>query len=253
MKKISKTLTILLITSLTVLSCSDDDESNDIANGNDDSNDASYPTGTVHCDPNNITKVVDVTNPTTGKVWMDRNLGASQVATSSTDAAAYGDLYQWGRAADGHQCRDSETITTLSSTDQPGHGDFIISSFEANFDWRSPQNDNLWQGVNGTNNPCPSGYRLPTEAELDNERLSWSELNRSSAFASPLKWTVGGHRRYSFGDFEGIRDTDSGGYYWGSTISSSGTRSTLLMILPGIAITSSEGRAYGCSVRCIKD
>ncbi|WP_372934176.1 hypothetical protein, partial [Mariniphaga sediminis] len=42
----------------------------------------------------------NVTNATTGKTWMDRNLGASQVATSSTDIAAYGDLYQWGRAAD---------------------------------------------------------------------------------------------------------------------------------------------------------
>lgn len=44
----------------------------------------------------------NVTNATTGKVWMDRNLGASQVATSSTDANSYGDLYQWGRAKDGH-------------------------------------------------------------------------------------------------------------------------------------------------------
>ncbi|PKG42563.1 hypothetical protein, partial [Psychroflexus sp. MES1-P1E] len=35
----------------------------------------------------------DVTNPITGEIWMDRNLGASQVATSSIDAAAYGDLY----------------------------------------------------------------------------------------------------------------------------------------------------------------
>ena len=39
----------------------------------------------------------------TGKIWMDRNLGATQAATSSTDAASYGDLYQWGRAADGHE------------------------------------------------------------------------------------------------------------------------------------------------------
>jgi hypothetical protein len=30
----------------------------------------------------------------TGKVWIDRNLGASRVATSSTDALAYGDYYQ---------------------------------------------------------------------------------------------------------------------------------------------------------------
>ena len=30
---------------------------------------------------------------TAGKIWMDRNLGASQVATSLTDAASFGDLY----------------------------------------------------------------------------------------------------------------------------------------------------------------
>ena len=60
---------------------------------------SSYPSGTVHC-TGTPTAIVDVTNPTTGKTWMDRNLGASQVATSSTDANSYGDLYQWGRAAD---------------------------------------------------------------------------------------------------------------------------------------------------------
>ena len=56
---------------------------------------------------------------------MDRNLGATQAATSSTDVDAYGDLYQWGRFSDGHQCRTSATNPTLSSTDQPAHGDFI--------------------------------------------------------------------------------------------------------------------------------
>ena len=30
-----------------------------------------------------------------GQVWMDRNLGASRVATSFDDEEAYGDLYQW--------------------------------------------------------------------------------------------------------------------------------------------------------------
>ncbi|MFZ1451482.1 MAG: hypothetical protein WAT20_02205, partial [Ferruginibacter sp.] len=51
----------------------------------------------------------DVFNPITGKIWMDRNLGASRVATSSTDDLAYGDLYQWGRLTDGHQNRTSGT------------------------------------------------------------------------------------------------------------------------------------------------
>jgi hypothetical protein len=84
----------------------------------------------------------------TGKEWMDRNLGASQVATSSIDASAYGDLYQWGRLTDGHEKRTSGTTSTLSSTDDPGHGDFITPGSPP-WDWRSPQNDNLWQGVSG--------------------------------------------------------------------------------------------------------
>jgi hypothetical protein len=61
-----------------------------------------------------------------GSIWMDRNLGATQVATSSTDALAYGNLFQWGRGADGHQVRTSGTTTTLSSADQPGNSNFIL-------------------------------------------------------------------------------------------------------------------------------
>jgi uncharacterized protein (TIGR02145 family) len=129
-------------------------------------------------------------NPQTGKIWMDRNLGATRAATSSTDADAYGHLYQWGRASDGHQVRTSPTTSVLSSSDTPGHGSFILVANP--YDWRSPQNTNLWQEVNGTNNPCPNGYRLPTEAEWNAERASWSSNNSAGAFASPLKLPVAG-------------------------------------------------------------
>jgi hypothetical protein len=61
-----------------------------------------YPDGTVHCS-NTPTAVVAVLNPATRKIWMDRNLGANRAATSSTDTEACGDLYQWGRRADGLQ------------------------------------------------------------------------------------------------------------------------------------------------------
>src|SRR6056297_3172153 len=84
--------------------------------------------------------------------WLDRNLGASQVAGSSTDSDAYGDLFQWGRLDDGHQERTSSTTSTNSSSDDPEHSDFILEP-DSPFDWRVPQNDNLWQGVSGTNNP----------------------------------------------------------------------------------------------------
>ncbi|MCP4596812.1 FISUMP domain-containing protein, partial [Neptuniibacter sp.] len=123
-----------------------------------------------------------------GKTWMDRNLGASQVATSSTDVAAYGDLYQWGRVTDGHEKRTSSTTSTLSSSDTPGHGYFITSN-SSPYDWRSPKNDMLWQGVNGINNPCPGGYRLPTKAEWEDEIGDWISPDAAGAFASPLKLT----------------------------------------------------------------
>jgi uncharacterized protein (TIGR02145 family) len=206
-----------------------------------------YPAGTVHCA--GATTVIDVTNPTTGKIWMDRNLGATQVATSSTDVNSYGDLYQWGRRADGHQCRTSPTTATLSSVDQPAHGNFIVATWAPD-DWRSPQNANLWQGVNGINNPCPSGYRIPTETELDAERLSWSQNNSVGAFAAPLKWTMAGFRNHQNGSLENV---GAGCYYWSITVNGTGTR--YLVLDNSIATINVGGtpRSHGFTVRCVKD
>ena len=194
------------------------------------------------------TAVVDVTNPSTGKTWMDRNLGASRAATSSTDSEAYGDLYQWGRAADGHQKRNSPTTSSLSTSDTPGHGNFILSGSSANYDWRSPQNTNLWQGINGINNPCPSGYRLPTIAELDVEHQSWSSNNDAGAFASPLKLPMAGNRSSS-GLLYGVGYY---GNYWSST-PVDGDGSLYLYFGSSGAFMGSYGRASGNSVRCLKD
>jgi uncharacterized protein (TIGR02145 family) len=188
-----------------------------------------------------------VLNPTTNKTWMNRNLGATQVATSSTDQNAYGDLYQWGRRADGHQCRTSPTTGTLSSVDQPAHGSFIYAP-NAPYDWRSPQNANLWQGVNGVNNPCPSGYRLPTETELNNERLSWSSNNSAGAFSSPLKWPMAGYRYLGNGSLGSV---GTSGDYWSSTVS--GTLARSLNFGSSNANMNDYLRAYGFSVRCLKN
>ena len=203
-----------------------------------------YPSGSIFC-ASGPTEIVDVTNPTTGEIWMDRNLGATQAATSSTDANSYGDLYQWGRFSDGHQCRTSATTATLSSIDQPAHGDFIIGAAS---DWRSPQNDNLWQGVNGVNNPCPSGYRIPTESEINAERLSWYANTSAGALASPLKLPMAGGHDSALGSL-GAVGTD--GYYWSSTVSS--TFSRFLRFVSSNAGMYDVNRADGFSVRCLKD
>lgn len=179
-----------------------------------------------------------------GQIWMDRNLGAYQVATSSTDSLAYGDLYQWGRLSDHHEYRTSSTTSIVSSTNVPGHGSFIIGSA----DWGNPQNDNLWQEVSGVNNPCPTGFRLPTDTEWETERASWSSDDRAGAFASPLKLVTAGFRDYTNGT---VSNTGSHGLYWSSMVHGSSARYLGFSIVNADIV--STDRAIGLSVRCIKD
>jgi len=197
----------------------------------------------------------EVANHKTLKVWLDRNLGASQVAQSVTDFQAYGSLFQWGRAADGHQCIswiDNETGTpvngttyTTSSSNTPGHSLFI-KTVSSPADWRVPQNNTLW-GSSGTNNPCPTGFRIPTSAELNSERVSWNSQNAGGAFGSMLKLTMPGYREGDGNIYESGEATG----YWSSTVS--GTNATILWVETTGAFTLNEDRGIGYSVRCIKN
>jgi uncharacterized protein (TIGR02145 family) len=186
-----------------------------------------------------------------GRTWMALNLGASQVATSSADPASYGTLYQWGRPGDGHEYRSSPTATQLSNTDAPGHGRFILPPYEY-FDWRNPKNDNLWQGVGGINNPCPAGFRLPTAAEWETEKASWSSQNAAGAFASPLKLVLAGSRQFVPSDPGTVFSAGSMGLYWSSTVHYSGSRALQLDSMYA-SVDYFFWRAHGFSVRCIKD
>jgi uncharacterized protein (TIGR02145 family) len=195
-----------------------------------------------------------------GRIWMDRNLGASQVASSLTDHLAYGSLYQWGRGSDGHQLINwtdgttgvaANTFTsTLSTTDVPGNALFITNN-SYSISWRATQNDNLWQGVNGVNNPCPAGYRLPTETEWNAERLSWSSNNSAGAFASVLKLPMAGSRK-GLDPFAILSRTGVEANYWGSTVNSISACS--MYINSGwVYMPSFDSRQNGASVRCIKN
>lgn len=183
-----------------------------------------------------------------GRCWKDRNLGASRVATSSTDSAAYGDLYQWGRHGDGHQNRTSAITAVNSANDVPGHSDFITESLGP-YDWRDPQNHILWQGLGGVGNPCPQGFRLPTIQEWDHEMRSWGSNNATGAFASPLKLTLAGYRDKMDGSIDRAGIT---AYYWSSTVNGEWIYS--LGISTSTAhLVSYDYSAYGNSVRCVKD
>lgn len=177
-------------------------------------------------------------------VWMDRNLGALQIATGAADAAAYGALYQWGRGTDGHELRTSSTTTTLSASDTPGHGDFILATTTP-YSWRNPPKNTLWQGVTGINNPCPAGFRLPTQAEWGSEYSSWGGTSMTLAFASPLKLTATGYRDYYTG---AIYAAGIDGFYWSSTL----TGNQPYRFVSGSGMISTAP-ADGASVRCLQD
>ena len=187
-----------------------------------------------------------------GNCWLDRNLGASRVATSKTDASAYGWYYQWGRGTDGHQISTNGTTSTLSSLDIPGHSNFILNSTLPK-DWRNPQNNNLWQGFSGTNNPCPGGFRLPTQSEwlafitaIDSSDCINNNCD-DPFYASTLKLPVSGYRDGSSGSFSVQGGT---GFYWASDVR--GTWAYDLSFGWGGRTVRYDGRAFGFPVRCIK-
>ena len=136
-----------------------------------------------------------VTSPKTGKVWLDRNLGATQVATSSNDSAAYGDYYQWGRAKDGHQSPTPLLATQTPSSDiVSGNSKFIYGRA----DWTTADRSGALRKAawadGGKNDICPAGFSVPTEADLKKELGSSKKYSVSDAASSFLRIPVSGFR-----------------------------------------------------------
>jgi hypothetical protein len=195
---------------------------------------------------------------TDGNIWLQQNLGSDNVATSSTDALNYGDTFQWGRWADGHQQRNAATSPVPSPNDPTGLGggtpNFYISS------------PNWWAGAALTDNwnaatpaavtatsgcdPCKAlgtGWHLPAETEWAAIIASEAINSPATAFSSNLKLTTAGNRNSSGTfDFVGVR-----GYYWSSTTSTTGGK--YLYYSSAITNTSAGGlRGQGMSIRCLK-
>ena len=182
------------------------------------------------------------------KLWLDRNLGATRAAVAYNDSMASGDLCQWGRLADGHQKRDSDTTEQLSAGIVPGHDHFIASPLISD-DWLVVSDDSLWNGSDNTNCSCPEGWRVPTAGELAMEMNSWTPQNMDGAYASTLKWVASGNR-----DNHGTeRYSEYWSFIWSSTPATH--QDAYVLAIPGSlpAEIISSGRIYGLVVRCIRD
>ncbi|CAC9999732.1 hypothetical protein [uncultured Gammaproteobacteria bacterium] len=200
-----------------------------------------------------------VTSPKSGRVWLDRNLGARQVCTSSTDADCYGDYYQWGRAKDGHESSTSDTTKTrASSITTPAPNKFIINQDKGSTprDWAKGGIDKrgglrvaAWKD-GGVNDICPAGFSVPSINELKEDTVDFSVTNTATAFSSFLKLPAAGSRNGYSG---GLNDRGSETFLWMRVnVSAAADSDAMVVTSTGGAITN-RPRTKGGSIRCIKD
>ncbi len=187
-----------------------------------------------------------VTFPFTGKVWLDRNLGASQVCTAYNDTACYGDYYQGGRESDGHQVSNSATNGTRASAITSVGDKFWIELHYWENDWTTVDGNGAlrsanWSKTDGTS-VCPVGFRVPTETELANE------TSGATTFSNFLKFPSAGFRNNNGSMVR--QDLDAN--IW---VNSLGRWSNVrhLDIDSSNSVFKDLLRAYGLSVRCIRD
>lgn len=200
-----------------------------------------------------------------GRTWLNNNLGAdyanpaksaynpAQQATSGTDYNAYGSFFQFGRKADGHELINYTSSsagtpvngTTTTKSDEPANSLFITAAGPAN--WRVSGNGaaTLWNGVSSPNNPCPSGYRVPTLTEWTNlKNLAFTSAQ--TAANSALKIPYAGSRYYGDGNL-----TNTGNTF---AIFHCGSTTDYVSLNNGSTFFGNDTYlTAGRSVRCIKD
>jgi len=204
-----------------------------------------------------------------GGVWlpmMCHNLGADESKDPFTHSEAIlGDLYQWGRVADGHEKRTSAQVAgpaTAAELDGKGQvsasakkGKFLTAS--SPFDWRTPQDDTLWgngsqnQSVSkAANDPCPSGWKLPTQkqwAAIRSNNNTWTWTGSGYLVGEALYLPAAGSR----GSDGSLYDVGTGGYYWSSTVN--GAEAYRMQSSETGVGDGYVSRASGMSVRCISE
>ena len=196
----------------------------------------------------------------------------------STSRDIKGWLFQWGRAADGHQWRNDAAGRTaagpISLTTDAGvpagnaaYGKFITNTSTMPYDWRSPQNDIGWRHWPDADNVCPSGWNIPTADEWSSIFDAQQTHNAPDA-AIANTWTYisygfllkpDGITTSLFLPCAGLRNINGnvvnesyGGHYWSST--PTGSHASQLILSPDrVGATRPCRRGYGNSVRCKKD
>ncbi|MEP7374595.1 MAG: FISUMP domain-containing protein [Chitinophagaceae bacterium] len=208
-----------------------------------------------------------------GKKWLDRNLGAAQVAAAYDDYKGYGDLFQWGRPADGHQLINwtsptegtavNGTVSDVTATsDTPGHSNFIIPPYDYPLDWRSVNTGNRW--TTNPQAPCPAGWHVPTLAEWLAEVATTSGGTATSdgftemvSAYNKLKLTIAGFRGVDGPSTVSFDQTGRFGHYWSSSDHYNALGAyydgSAILVAPDGIYQGTGFKSEARPVRCLKD
>jgi uncharacterized protein (TIGR02145 family) len=208
-----------------------------------------------------------------GQIWLNNNLGANYTkvghanfdpvhqASTSTDYNAYGNLFQWGRQADGHErinwtsstagtpLAATSTTTTGVNTITPT-GSYIVATTSPN-DWYTPGTAGNKRWAIAVNDPCPVGFHVPTLAEWDIERKYWNITTGASAWGTTLRLTFASNREGN--KTGGFLFTGTRADYWTSTLDPSATNYAFRVIFGNSYLTHSSQLSTSMPVRCIKN
>ena len=212
-----------------------------------------------------------------GLKWATRNLDAhGKFVENPEDNGA---LFQWGRVGDGHEQPTSPRYPTDDASDENGvvsgtqnfdsngqvvnthaaYGKFI-KQVDDPWPWRLPKDDCLWNSgsestpVKTVNDPCPDGWRLPTQTEFATlGEGEWTSTPVAGCFignGDNLLFLPASGFRFCFNG--SVNSVGYSGSYWSST--TEGDLAYYLHIVNGSEVIHpnfTNARSNGFSVRCV--
>ena len=190
------------------------------------------------------------------------NLWWAPVNAGYSSSKPYGLLYQWHRKYG--QDYDSNWKlpgpTSLSQGSSSTYQNYFFTSFVSPYNWCSTS-VTTWS-MSSTYNPCPSGWRVPTQNELyDLYQIGYSADTFDPSFNLWGRW-LGSSPNRVFLPNSGYKDSGGDEYnrtrrgsYWASSSNEFGMGWCLVIKddnNPAVELTFT-GKADGLSVRCVKD
>jgi uncharacterized protein (TIGR02145 family) len=201
--------------------------------------------------------------PNDWKTFLCHNLGAANTAADPFQPSweIVGGYWQWGwKGPDPSTWLNTNTENFAHGPTGPGAAETNEAAIN---DWSQTYAPNgAWSDVTKTfDDPCPAGFRLPTNAQWEGVRNNNSQVavgtwyssstNYSSGrlFGSALLLPASGYRFYNDGA-QAVRG-DYGGC-WSSTEFGSDNAWSLLFY-NGDAFTANDTRSHGLSLRCVAE